>query len=192
MIKNKPAYAIVQISEMESSGKSDDFISLNKGVKGVFMKKSIMLSGVLAVLMMLFFGCFGTSVKKESAAAQPAAAASKPSVHNQYYDFPDVLIPGELKAKPNRSSIYRTPGYAAGLLVFEGRLDGSSLAAFFESNMTKDNWRSKAAIKFNPMILIFEKENRVCLIRIEEFTFLTRIEVWMAPASKETVSTIFN
>jgi hypothetical protein len=156
------------------------------------MKKSIILSVILAVSVMMFFGCVGTSVKKESAAAQPVSAEGKSSVHNQYYDFPDVLIPGELKAQPKRSSIYRTPGFAAGVLVFEGRLDGSSLSAFFESNMAKDNWRSKAAIKFNPMILIFEKENRVCVIRIEEYTFLTRIEIWMAPASKESVSTIFN
>jgi hypothetical protein len=156
------------------------------------MKKSIILSGMLAVLLMMFYGCMGTSVKKESAAGQQVSMEGKSAGHNQYYDFPDVLIPGELKAQTKRSSVYRTPGFAAGILVFEGRLDGSSLAIFFENNMAKDNWRPKAAIKFNPMILIFEKENRVCVIRIEEFTFLTRIEVWMAPASKESVSTIFN
>jgi hypothetical protein len=156
------------------------------------MKKGIILSCFLAVLLMMFYGCIGTSVKKESAAAQPVSMESKSSGTNQYYDFPDVLIPGELKIQTKRSSIFRTPGFAAGLLVFEGRYDGSSLAVFFESNMAKDNWRSKAALKFNPMILIFEKENRVCVIRIEEYTFLTRVEVWMAPASKESVSTIFN
>jgi hypothetical protein len=156
------------------------------------MKKGIILSCFLAVLLMMFYGCLGTSVKKESAAAQSVSMESRSSGTNQYYDFPDVLIPGELKMQPKRSSIYRTPGFAAGLLVFEGRYDGSSLAIFFESNMAKDNWRSKASLKFNPMILIFEKENRVCVIRIEEYTFLTRVEVWMAPASKESVSTIFN
>ncbi len=155
------------------------------------MKKGIILSCFLAVFLMTLYGCIGTSVKKESAATQPESAG-KPSGTNQYYDFPDVLIPGELKAKPKLSSIYRTPGFSAGLLVFEGRFDGSSLATFFENNMAKDNWRSKAALKFNPMILIYEKENRVCVIRIEEYTFITHVEVWMAPASKESVSTIFN
>lgn len=156
------------------------------------MKKSVILSAMMVVLLIMFFGCIGTSVNKESAATQTDSLESKSSGHNQYYDFPDVLIPGELKVQTKRSSVYRTPGFAAGLMVFEGRYDGSSLAVFFESNMAKDNWRSKAAIKFNPMILIFEKENRVCVIRIEEYTFLTRVEVWMAPASKESVSTIFN
>jgi hypothetical protein len=155
------------------------------------MKKRIFVSGIVFVLLMMFYGCAGTSVRKESAAAEPGTAGSKSSVHNQYYDFPDVLIPGELRAKPKRSSVYRTPGFAAGLLVFDGRIDGTSLAAFFENNMAKDNWRSKAALKFNPMILIFEKENRVCVIRIDEYIF-TNVEVWMAPASKDAVSTIFN
>jgi hypothetical protein len=155
------------------------------------MKKSIMVSGLVAVLLIMVYGCTGTSVRKESAAGQPETVGIKSSVHNQYYDFPDVLIPGELKIKPKRSSIYRTPGFAAGLLVFEGRIDGTSLAAFFENNMAKDNWRSKAALKFNPMILIFEKDNRVCVIRIDEY-FFTNVEVWMAPASKDAVSTIFN
>jgi len=156
------------------------------------MKKSIVLCGMLAVFLMMVYGCIATSVKKDSAAAQPASAEIKSSVHNQYYDFPDVLIPGELKVKPKLSSIYRTPGFIAGLLVFQGRYDGTSLGAFFENNMAKDNWIVKASIKFNPMILIFEKENRVCVIRIEERSFYSQVEVWMAPASKETVSTILN
>jgi hypothetical protein len=156
------------------------------------MKKSIIvLIGGIVFLMMLY-GCTGTSVRKESAAAQPTNVANTSTVNNQYYDFSDVLIPGELKLKPKLSSIYRTPGFAAGLLVFEGRYDATSLSGFFESNMAKDNWRSKASLKFNPMILIFEKDNRVCVIRIEEYTFTTHVEVWMAPASKEAVSTTFN
>ena len=168
------------------------FFFLTKSVKGVFMKKSIILSGMLAVFLMMFYGCAGTSVGKDSAADKPTSATSKASGQNQYYDFPDVLIPGELKVKPKKSSIYTTPGFVAGLLVFKGRYDGSSLGAFFENNMAKDNWQPKATIKFNPMILIFEKENRVCVIRIEEGSFDTKVEVWMAPTSKETVSTILN
>ena len=156
------------------------------------MKKNIILFGVMAVLMMVFSGCTGTSVKKENVGPTPIATEGKALGNNKYYDFPDVLIPGELKVKTKRSSIYRTPGFVAGLLVFQGRVDGNSLSAFFENNMAKDNWRSKAAIKFNPMILIFEKENRVCVIRIEEGTLTTDVEVWMAPTTKEAQSTIFN
>ena len=172
--------------------KTIDFLFLTNSIKGVFMKKSIIvLIGSILFLMMLY-GCTGTSVRKESAATQPTNVANTSTVNNQYYDFSDVLIPGELKLKPKLSSIYRTPGFAAGLLVFEGRYDATSLCGFFESNMAKDNWRSKASLKFNPMILIFEKDNRVCVIRIEEYTFNTHVEIWMAPASKESVSTIFN
>jgi hypothetical protein len=172
--------------------KTIDFLFLTNSIKGVFMKKSIIvLIGSIVSLMMLY-GCTGTSVRKESAATQTVNVAKTSTVNNQYYDFSDVLIPGELKLKPKLSSVYRTPGFAAGLLVFEGRYDATSLSGFFESNMAKDNWRSKASLKFNPMILIFEKDNRVCVIRIEEYTFNTHVEVWMAPASKESVSTIFN
>jgi hypothetical protein len=172
--------------------KTIDFLFLTYSIKGVFMKKSIIVLMGSILFLMMFCGCTGTSVRKESAAAQTTNVANTSTVNNQYYDFSDVLIPGELKLKPKLSSVYRTPGFAAGLLVFEGRYDATSLSGFFESNMAKDNWRSKASIKFNPMILIFEKDNRICVIRIKENTFYTHVEVWMAPATKESVSTIFN
>lgn len=156
------------------------------------MKKNVILFGAMAVLLIIFFGCTGTSVKKDNAGAQPASAESKSYGQHKYYEFPDVLIPGGLKIKTKKSSIYRTPSFVAGLLVFKGRYDGNSLAAFFENNMAKDNWGSKASIKFNPMIQIYEKENRVCVIRIEESTFDTTVEVWMAPTTKENASTVFN
>ncbi|MFO8084107.1 MAG: hypothetical protein R6U27_07300 [Desulfobacterales bacterium] len=155
------------------------------------MKKSIFLLAIMSISIMTFLACTSTSVKKDSAAGQVDAPAGK-VMANQYYEFSDVLIPGELKVKPNRSSIYRTPGFAAGLLVFQGRIDAGSLSSFFESNMAKDNWRYSAAFKYNPLILIFEKENRACVIRIEESTFWTHVEIWMAPTSKENVPAVFN
>ena len=155
------------------------------------MKKNVLFMAVIMLLSTMFFGCTTTSVKKESAAGQQAASGSKVAV-NQYYEFSDVLIPGELKMVPSRTSVYRTPGFAAGLLVFQGRIDSRSLASFFEVNMAKDNWKYSAAFKHNPLIMIFDKENRACVIRIQETTFWTNVEVWMAPAQKESVSTIFN
>lgn len=154
------------------------------------MKKSISLLTVMTVLSILLLACNSTAVRKESAAAQPEATESKATV-NQYHEFSDVLIPGELTVKPKRSYVYRTPGFAAGLLVFQGRIDAASLSSFFESNMARDNWRYTSAFKYNPMIMIFEKDNRACVIRIEETMFVTHVEVWMAPTSKERIPEVF-
>jgi len=159
------------------------------------MKKSIFLLAVMTVLPILFLACGSTAVRKESAAAQPEATESRATesraLVNQYHEFSDVLIPGELTAKPRRSFVYRTPGFAAGLLVFQGRIDAASLSSFFESNMARDNWIYTSAFKFNPMIMIFEKDNRSCVIRIEETLFVTHVEVWMVPTSKERIPAVF-
>lgn len=164
------------------------------------MKKNIFLLAVMTVLPLLFLACNSTAVRKESAAAQPEATDSRATdsratesraMVNQYHEFSDVLIPGELTAKPKRSYVYRTPGFAAGLLVFQGRIDATSLSSFFESNMARDNWRYTSAFKHNPMIMIFEKDNRACVIRIEETLFVTLVEVWMAPTLKERMPAVF-
>jgi hypothetical protein len=77
------------------------------------------------------------------------------------------------------------------VLSLEGRVDSTSLIAFFESNMAKDNWQAVSSFKSPRSILMFRKESRWCVINITEKTLGTYVEIWVAPtiAGSETTLT---
>ena len=133
------------------------------------------------------FGCVTGSVGNKSAADAGAVVQNVPPAH-KYHEFADVLIPAELKPQPKKSSIYQAPGFSAGLSVLEGNVDSNSLVGFFEVNMAKDNWKHLGTMKYKPSLLLFEKHGRACVIRIEESSFKTTVEIWVAPTSKESLS----
>ncbi len=156
-----------------------------------FAGKSFAGNTVSVVALSLFlgvvaFGCLGAGVKKESAADSKGTTVAA-GVSNKYYDFPDVLIPGDLELVPKGSSIYQTPGFSAGMMILEGYVDAKSLSSFFEGNMAKDNWRYLSSIKFNPYLMLFIKDGRACVIRIEESSFKTKVEVWVGPTPSDKI-----
>ena len=54
---------------------------------------------------------------------------------------------------------------------------------FFEHNMAKDNWQAVGTFKSPRTLLLFQKENRWCVINITDKTFDTLVEIWVAPFS---------
>ena len=102
-----------------------------------------------------------------------------------YYDFGDVLVPQELKYISDESFVQRRPDFPAGLLSFKGRVDRNSLMNFFDVNMAKDNWQPVMSSKTARAIMLFQKQNRRCVIRIEERTFVTYVEIWVAPIRED-------
>ncbi len=143
-------------------------------------KKMIIILLTLIALFVMSWGCAGTTVKKENTAKNASSVKNSGPTHS-YHDFADVLIPGELKVKKKESFISRTPGFSGGLMVLKGRVEVDSLIRFFENNMVRDNWKNVSSLKYRPVIMLFRKENRNCVIRIEEQNFYTRVEIWVAP-----------
>lgn len=107
-----------------------------------------------------------------------------------YYGFTDVLIPGELKENKKGSYIVQSNGFAAGVLSFKGRVDRGSLISFFRENMAKDNWRPVASFTSNRTILLFQKENRWCVINITDGDFYVNLEVGVVPTGGEIQDTL--
>ena len=127
-------------------------------------------------------GCSSIS-KKEDKATAPSAKSSG-GVPAQYYDFGDVLVPKELKVDKKSSFVYHTSGFSAGVLVLKGRIEASSLISFFESNMAKDNWNMISSFKSERTMLLFQKENRWCVMNITDQAYNTHVENWVAPTTK--------
>lgn len=147
-------------------------------------KKVLSFIGIGAVFFLIISGCAGGKSKKSG----PESQVTTPKVKGPsplYYDFGDVLIPNELKVKKKASFVYKTSGFSVGVLTLSGRVTISSLIAFFENNMQKDNWRITGLFKSPRTIMLFQKESRSCVINIIEKDFKTHVEVWIAPTISE-------
>ena len=151
---------------------------------------SLKRSAVAAIVMMVAFavvlsGC--SRIKPYSSKSEPT-----PVITNQaketgnpplYYDFNDVLIPNDLKVDKKSSYIVQSPGFLSGILALKGRIERNALVAFFQTNMAKDNWREIGLFKSprTSSIIVFQKENRLCVISIEEKDYYTYVEIGVAP-----------
>lgn len=145
-------------------------MKLNRG------KLNLMGIVMVSIFLLSVFGC-QTITSKRSESKQKSTAV--------YYDFGDILIPKELKVVQKLSFIYRTAGLTSGVLTLEGRVEVTSLIAFFENNMAKDNWQEVVEFKSPRNLLLFKKENRWAVLNIEEKEWKSYVEIWVAPTIGE-------
>jgi hypothetical protein len=147
---------------------------------------------VATICIMMFFafslfspGCVLTTLKPtgDSKKSSPEPEYKEPP--HKYYDFEDVLIPSELKVDIKSTAIIHTQGFSTGILVLYGRVEYSSIIDFFEINMNKDNWRLAGLFKSQRTIMLFQKENRWCVINITD-GYRTKVEIWVSPRINAT------
>ena len=137
------------------------------------------ICGATTALLLLTVACSSTPKTTDGSAAKVKDEKNAPL----YYDFVDVLIPREIKLNTKSSFVYHTSGFTAGVLVFKSKVERNSLIQFFESNMTKDNWQAVSSFKSPRTLLLFQKENRWCVINITDNNWDTLVEIWVAPFS---------
>ena len=134
--------------------------------------------GILAALFFLFSGCAHSKKQQEEESSGLSTEGLAPPI---YYDFGDVRLPEELKVIKDDSFVYKTPGFSAGVLVLQGRVEIYSLISFFENSMTNDQWEFVSSFKSMRTIMIFKKVDRYCVINITDRRFSTLVEIWVAP-----------
>lgn len=133
----------------------------------------------IMVLLLVATACSSTPEKTDGSEAAEKDDQKAPL----YYDFGDVLIPRELKLDTASSFVYHTSGFTAGILAFKSKVELASMVEFFENNMAKDNWKAVGAFKSPRTLLLFQKENRWCVINITDNRWDTLVEIWVAPFS---------
>ncbi len=141
-----------------------------------FRLRAILIIVTVMVTCTLISGCASTSKDPQQSQASPQN--DKMPV---YYDFGDVLVPSELKLIKKESFVYLSSGVTSGVLSLKGRVDVNSMVIFFENNMAKDNWRMLGSFRSPKTIMLFQKENRWCIISIKDETFNAYVEIWVAP-----------
>jgi len=141
---------------------------------------------MMTVLLFIVSGCSALRTQKSSSTSEVVVKEDKGDAP-LYYDFGDILIPSELKVDKKSSYIVQSPGFLTGILALKGNVERNSLIAFFENNMAKDNWREITLFKSprTSTIMLFQKENRWCVININENSYNTYVEIGVAPAINE-------
>ena len=157
---------------------------------GIIRRKILLTCiGNTAVLFFFIIGCAGLQSEKEKEATPFEGQSFAPPI---YYDFGDVRVPEELKVDNKSSFVYRTEGFSAGVLVLEGRVEIYSLIGSFEKSMANDNWIAVSSFKSPRTIMLFQKENRWCVINITERQFSTHVEIWVAPTTNKQEPSALN
>ena len=164
------------------------------GKEGIMTKvrsrQTVLLAiGMLTLFFFIVSGCSALKSSKSSSTQEYAVKKNKES-SPLYYDFGDVLIPNELKVDKKSSYIVQSPGFLTGILALKGDVERNSLIAFFQNNMAKDNWREISLFKSprTSTIILFQKENRWCVISINEKDLNTYVEIGVAPTVNEPES----
>jgi hypothetical protein len=142
----------------------------------------ILLSMVILITVaFLFTGCAGLFSRSIDTGTNTSGQSEQASIP-LYRDFEDVAIPRELKEDKKSTYIIESAGYRSGILSLKGRVERNSLIDFFKDNMAKDNWKAITSFKTpKRAIMLFQKNNRWCMINITEKEINTYIEVGVVP-----------
>ena len=145
-----------------------------------FQERSVTALLLVSLLGMVWTSCSTTVKERQSGQPVPGVVMSK-------YYLDNVRVPNELNYKPNKSFIYETPQFKAGILHFtKWRLDVPSLINFFIYNMEKDNWKLITSYSGKESFLNFSKPDKTCTIRIiEKWTGTTDVEIQVGPLGEK-------
>jgi len=147
------------------------------------VKENKFIMAILLYVLTLIFltACaIETISKKEAPIEAPIKVEeSKEITISSYYDFKDVSIPNEFELKHEKSYIFQTSEFTAGLMTFSGRVETDSLISFFINKMPEDGWRFLSSFKSPKNIMLFHKVNQYCVITIIGKTLTTDLEVFV-------------
>ena len=144
------------------------------------MKKIIILSCVMLLL------CSGCTFFK-NLTGQQNQPKQEGGPNQAFYGFPDVPIPQELTLVSDRSFVYETSVFKAGVLFFNGNVELQSLENYFKINMPKNGWKYVNSFRYRDSILNYVKDDKTCNIRMSRGTFSSDVEIWVGPAEKGTI-----
>ncbi len=131
---------------------------------------------IIAVLL-TSWGC--ATLTGGSTTQDPGPA---PTQNSFFYDFKDIRVPEEMELQTKKSNIVPSDTGKFGTMVFKGQAEPISLFDYFFNTMPKDGWTLVTYQKYQRYHLVFSKENRICMITIEESPIIyTWLEIKVSP-----------
>lgn len=146
---------------------------------------------VISLCLLAVYGCSHSGspppnpVIQQSQPGQPASPVPPPSAgpRPQFLDFPDIPIPSELDLQSQDSYVFQAGSMKTGILTLRGRVDSGSLINFFSLAMPRENWKPRGQFRYKHSALIFEKQDKTCVILVNEGTIYTYVEIYVAPVT---------
>jgi len=123
------------------------------------------------------------SVAGATPAASSASTTAASGPRPLFYDFPDIPTPQELDLQAQESYVVQSGSIKTGILTLRGRVEINSLISFFQMAMPREQWKPKGFFRYQRSVLIFEKSDKTCVIRLYEGTIYTYVEIFVTPAS---------
>ena len=149
------------------------------------MTKNFLICIITIVAVTTCFSCSAIDMKKKNKDGKPLFSLGSKKIENPpplYYEFKDILVPGELTEDKKQSSVIGTGGNATGFLAFYGRVELRSVAHFFEVKVPEGGWKLISVIKSpSSTNMIFHKNKRWCLITLQEKGFTTEVGIGVSP-----------
>ena len=139
------------------------------------MKKNIAL---LTCLLFILFAC---AERKAKPPGEVTPQVSEEKQYTTYYDFEDIPIPKEMKLIVDKTFLVEYANLKGGVMHFEGRVEPLSLFNFFYTGLQRNGWDLVGYFKYGPYILLMDKPDKECVIRIEDGGWNTRLEIWITP-----------
>lgn len=118
---------------------------------------------------------------KPPEAIPPAAQEQSSKDFTTYYDFEDIPVPKEMKLITEKSFLVEYANLKGGIMHFEGRVEPLSLFNFFYVGLQKEGWNLVGYFKYGPYIVLMDKPDKVCVVRIEDAGWNTKLEIWITP-----------
>lgn len=116
-------------------------------------------------------------------APSPSPASTVSAPRPVFYDFPDIPTPQELELQSKESYVIQSGALRTGILTLRGRVDLNSLISFFQMAMPRESWKPKGYFRYQRSVLIFEKPDKTCVIRLYEDIIYTYVEIFVTPAT---------
>lgn len=148
------------------------------------MKRSKTVLFLVGTMILVFLvGCYPARTGQSRYSTK--TAAKKKTTKTGNFEFPDVKFPSQMKVEKKSTFVYQSGGFTAGVLSLKGRVEMNSLISFFEGQMARDGWQLVSSFISPHTALIFNKEQRWCVISISETDFRTQAKIWVAPTVQE-------
>jgi hypothetical protein len=149
----------------------------------------VRISAIGLVLMLTACSWLESTLSSASGTAAANQVTGKKSVADpkklpDQKEFGDVMIPRDMEIDKDASFVYTRSGLSAGLLRLSGKVESKSLLRYFQNNMANDGWRMISQFHAPQSLMVFEKENRVCVIAVEDASFQTFADVWVVPRNE--------
>ncbi|HOW56289.1 MAG TPA: hypothetical protein PLR60_16740 [Syntrophorhabdaceae bacterium] len=143
------------------------------------------MKGIIIFCFAVSLICAGCAAFQQK--SEPTTPPKQEKFNQTFHGFPDVPIPNELNIVNDRSFVYETPTFKAGVIVFSGNVDVVSLENYFKINMSKNGWRYINSFRYKDVVLNYVKDDKTANIKISRGAFQTELEVWVGPADKGAI-----